>query len=268
MYKILCTCLSLLVLGTGFSWAITYSDLVIADNPISYWKLSETTGTTAVDQQNRNSATYVGSPTLGASGAISDGTKAITLGPGTDQYAIKSEFTSFPTTAITVEFWMRSSDTTNAGTPFSYAISTNCNEFLIYNYNSLAVYVNGAAVDSGIALTDGLWHQIAVTWRSSDGAVAIFKDGKSVYTNTLQTGSSIGGGGTLVLGQEQDSVGGSFEPTQRFIGSLDDVSVYNYVLSSTRISEHYQIALPEPSTWLLLSLAICAGLWTKLRRIL
>ena len=49
------------------------------------------------------------------------------------------EFHDFPSTAITVEFWMRSVDTCRPGVPFSYAhgrYEQEDNSFLVFNYNS------------------------------------------------------------------------------------------------------------------------------------
>src|SRR5438128_2699447 len=54
------------------AWGSAYSDAVLADTPVAYWRLGEATGSTiAVDQTaNHNNGTYVGSPTLGQLGAI------------------------------------------------------------------------------------------------------------------------------------------------------------------------------------------------------
>jgi hypothetical protein len=49
------------------------------------------------------------------------------------------EFHDFPSTAITVEFWMQSVDTCRPGVPFSYAhgrYQQEDNSFLVLNYNS------------------------------------------------------------------------------------------------------------------------------------
>jgi hypothetical protein len=49
------------------------------------------------------------------------------------------EFHDFPSTAVTVEFWMLSVDTCRPGVPFSYAhgrYEREDNSFLVFNYNS------------------------------------------------------------------------------------------------------------------------------------
>ena len=44
-------------------------------------------------------------------------------------------------TAVTVCFWMRSADQTNEGTPFSYAVSAEDNELMLYNYERFKLRV-------------------------------------------------------------------------------------------------------------------------------
>lgn len=56
------------------------------------------------------------------------------------QVLMLPNFHDFPSDAITVEFWMQSTDTCRPGVPFSYAhgrYEKEDNSFLIFNYNSL-----------------------------------------------------------------------------------------------------------------------------------
>ena len=89
--------------------------------------------------------------------------------------------------------------------------------------------VNGSA-------TDGEWHHICVSWRNSDGAWQFYKDGElQSCASGHSKGHTIQGGGSLVLGQEQESVGGGFDSSQSFQGSLTNVNVWSYVLSASAI---------------------------------
>ena len=54
-------------------------------------------------------------------------------------------------TEITCTFWMRSSDSTNYGTPISYAVEGSDNAFLLIDYNG-SVSTNGLAVTTSAAL--------------------------------------------------------------------------------------------------------------------
>ena len=83
---------------------------------------------------------------------------------------------------------------------------------------------------------DGRWHHICVSWRNSDGVWQFYKDGSlHIHSRGLRRGYTIRAGGSLVLGQEQDSLGGSFDSSQSFQGSLTNVNVWSYVLPASTI---------------------------------
>jgi len=149
-------------------------------------------------------------------------------------YAIRNPLNNAPITETTVSFWMRSGDTTNQGTPFSYATSGSDNEFLIYNYNSFIIHRGASYVDTGVSANDGEWHHIAVTWRDSDNQVRLYKDGVLAYDGTLVAGPMVAGG-SVVLGQDQDGVAGGFQAIQAFKGSLDEVRIWNVVRTQDQI---------------------------------
>ena len=50
------------------------------------------------------------------------------------------------------------------------------------------------------------------------------------------TGTAILSGGTVVLGQDQDSVGGGFEASQSVLGLLDDVRIYAYARTPAQVA--------------------------------
>ena len=201
--------------------------------------LSVRTTATAVDEVGTYNGTYLGGVTLGQTGAlVGDSDKSISL-DGNDDYAIRNPFNGMPASAISVEFWMKSSDTSKAGTPVSYATTANNNEFLVFDYRNFTIHTGGANVVTGVSANNGAWHHIVVTWRGSDGQTRLYKDGAQAWSGTLSSGSSIANGGAMVLGQEQDTVGGGFAPAQAFLGNLDEVAVYSTVLSATRVQAHY-----------------------------
>ncbi len=55
--------------------------------------------------------------------------------------------------------------------------------------------------------------------------------------STFKRGHTISQSGTLVLGQDQDSVGGGFQADDSFQGMLSDVNVWDSVLTGTTINE-------------------------------
>lgn len=157
---------------------------------------------------------------------------------GASDYALRNPVSGFPTSAITVEFWMKSSDKVRRGTPFSYAVSgdfNDANEFTIYNYNTFLIYRASQSTNTRIGVTDGQWHHVAVTWRSSDGDTRLYRDGELAWQGPLAPGVPLRAGGILVLGQDQDSFGGTFSGDDGFEGRMDELRVWNVVRSADQI---------------------------------
>jgi glucose/arabinose dehydrogenase len=227
--------------GSGTSYAAA----VLANAPVAYWRLGETSGTTAADASGGGrSGTYAGGVVLGQAGALSgDANPAVSL-DGANDNVIRNPIAGFPTTAISAELWVKTSDTTKEAGLVSYAASSSADEFQLRDARALRVYVKGSRVDTGIALNDGAWHHLAVTWASTGGALRVYKDGTLAYSNTVpvQAGTTLTAGGSLLLGQEQDTIGGGFETTQAYLGSLDEFALYPSVLTAAQVQAHRQAA--------------------------
>ncbi len=211
---------------------------VINSGLVLYWKLDEGSGITAADSSgNGNNGNIMGNP------AWEDGRsrKAVRFDGNLAKYIIKNPAITFPSTQITEVFWMKSTDGTTAGTPVSYASSASDNDFMPYNYQSFDIYVKGNNVNTGVQPNDGNWHQIALTWKSAGGEAKMYKDSRQAFSGTISSGLSITGGGSFVAAQEQDVVGGGFDATQSFIGTIDEIRVYSRVLSQQEIKFLYGV---------------------------
>ncbi|CAB1421446.1 unnamed protein product [Pleuronectes platessa] len=140
-------------------------------------------------------------------------------------------------TEITCTFWMKSSDTTNYGTPVSYAVEGSDNAFLLIDYNGWVLYVNGKErITDCPAVNTGHWYHIGVSWRSWDGDWRVYINGKpSDGGKGLSVGTTIPAGGALVLGQDQDQRGEGFNPVESFVGSMSQLNIWDRVLSQQQI---------------------------------
>ncbi len=148
----------------------------------------------------------------------------------TNDYLRKTSFSSFPTSAITVFMVNKTGD--NADGPFSYASTAGDNDFLIYNSSNYRFYRNSTAISSGQAGNDNIWHIIDASWRGSDGATALWKDGSSVFTGTLASGTSITSNGCLAIAGEQDAIDGNYDASQFHDGDFLEIIVFNTSLNS------------------------------------
>lgn len=172
----------------------------------------------------------------------------------TGNYAIVNTFNGFPSSAFTIEFWMKTSDTTKEGTALSYATSTEDNMLFITDYRDFRFRLNGVAVPSsggtGISVNDGQWHHIAFSWRNTLGYFLLYVDGVYVYDqNGVQAGFSIPSGGALVLGQEQDTRAGGFQASEAFLGTIDELRIWNVQRGDSEIRNdmHRSLTGNEPN---------------------
>ncbi|XP_073238519.1 neuronal pentraxin-2-like [Porites lutea] len=154
---------------------------------------------------------------------------------GTSDYVIKRGTPSLK--AVTVCLWMKSSDKGTKGTLLSYAASGSDNQLLLYNYKKFQLWTGQKYRNTAVSANDGQWHHICLTWENSAGSWKMYKDGKVAASGKgINTGHVIRGGGVLILGQEQDSLGGTFDANQCFIGELTGVNIWNHVINEQEIN--------------------------------
>lgn len=145
----------------------------------------------------------------------------------------------FPTSAVTVEGFFRVAPASpTEATIFSYASGSTPDSFTLTTPSNLTLYVAGQSTGgTGADISDGEWHHVAATWTSEGGHYAIYVDGKVVSTGTVASGSAIGANGVFVIGDDQDSLGGGFDPEQAFLGDMLDLAVYDAALPAGTIKD-------------------------------
>lgn len=225
---------------------MTYSAEVLADSPLGYWRLGETSGTTAADSSgNGHAGTIVGTPTLGVAGLLSgDSDKALGLTANAGNYvsiASASFLDSQP--GITYEAWVNitsAPDSTNNDGIIARYGSVPRQAKLYRDGNSLLRFtVRIGGVDKtvvGSTTMSGTCHVVGTYDGSSvkvylNGAL----DGSLSFTGTVDSTTI-----ALELGRMGSNA-------QVFGGTLDEAAVYGYALSDTRVAAHYNAGVPAPS---------------------
>ncbi|XP_008568283.1 PREDICTED: neuronal pentraxin-2 [Galeopterus variegatus] len=140
--------------------------------------------------------------------------------------------------AFTICLWLRSSASPGIGTPFSYAVPGQANEIVLIEWgnNPIELLINDKVAQLPLFVSDGKWHHICVTWTTRDGMWEAFQDGEKLGTGeNLAPWHPIKPGGVLILGQEQDTVGGRFDATQAFVGELSQFNIWDRVLRAQEI---------------------------------
>ncbi|KAG6935154.1 neuronal pentraxin 2 [Chelydra serpentina] len=140
--------------------------------------------------------------------------------------------------AFTVCLWLRSSASPGIGTPFSYAVPGQANEIVLIEWgnNPIELLINDRVAKLPLFVSDGKWHHICITWTTRDGMWEAFQDGEKLGTGeNLAPWHPIKPGGVLILGQEQDTVGGRFDATQAFVGEMSQFNIWDRVLKAEDI---------------------------------
>ena len=86
------------------------------------------------------------------------------------------------------------------------------------------------------------WYHYCLTWDSSTRNIIIYYNGVAKAAGTRQSvsGRKLTTGGTVILGQDQDKVGGSFSSSQLFGGELQKLNMFTKKLSSSEVSRMYK----------------------------
>lgn len=88
-------------------------------------------------------------------------------------------------------------------------------------------------------LPDGCWHHVCVIWTSilGLGRYRLHMGRRLVATGSrFGEGYEIPPGGSLMLGQEHDSIGGGFDGPEAFVGSLAGLAIWHQVLVPREVS--------------------------------
>lgn len=145
-----------------------------------------------------------------------------------------------PTTAVTVEMWALANSGSSSDGFWSYASTASDNNNLLYDQTNLGIYGPTGFVATNISIADGVWRQLVRTSNRTSGAEILYINGQSVFSTTVLSGTNFTAGGSLILGQEQDSVGGSLDPNQALEGKYAIFRMYNRVLSAAEVSQNFQ----------------------------
>lgn len=225
--------------------ADTYGAGVFGAGPDLYWRLGESSGSTAADSSlyAQHPATYGNGVQLGQPGVVS-GNTAVTL-PGTQNGGVAEAQPQGTTGSFSSELWFKTNTTqggkligfedVQTGTGSNYdkqVYMTNSGQLL---FGVWAGYV--ASVTTPASYNDNAWHYLAAT--QGPGGMALYVDGALVGTNPETTNQSFTGYWRLGGG----NMGGwpSQPSSSYFAGTIDEAAVYGSVLSAAQVSAHYGV---------------------------
>jgi hypothetical protein len=226
--------------------AETYIDLILSTPGVEhYWPLNDGSGTQADDLVGTSHGTYVGTPTLSASGIPGGDGDPCPVFNGTTQYVLLPDGDIFglANSAFTLECWVLpngSAASSVVAVGAGHSVNTNPVTILATNtVNSSQFRCNfrndaagGADVASGaVNMKDGNWHHTVIT---SDGSnVRLFIDG-------IERASRAHSGGTYTFTRNRIAALQRTTLTSFYWGRIAQVASYDRALGPAEVLEHYE----------------------------
>ncbi len=224
-----------------------YAQEVLTDTPIVWWRLGEAAGTTTVTDtltQTYILTTSRGTPTFGATGLVaSEADTAMSFADVNSGYLGSNLPPPFTTGPLSLEFTIKTSTgaAANIFTVFtSYLgygieISGSSHGWVCTISTPLGGLGTASTTSSGIVVDDGLTHHCVATWNSA-GTISVYQDGVLLG---LGTNSSLSFGTDPVGQVALASVAIPAGTFTGFVGTIDEIVLYNTALSATRVLAHY-----------------------------
>ncbi|MGI8956151.1 MAG: LamG domain-containing protein [Chthoniobacterales bacterium] len=229
-----------------------YRDVIMADNPIMYWRLGELAGTLAYDETSQHrDAIYVGNPTLGIPGAILEDANTATGFNGHNQYVTWNPTASVSGT-FTVEAWVKEGklyqtqtfvNTRSTAADYSFDLKF---ELVTLNFVQKQIHFDIGDGRRWLAVGGLPFDFKATVWYH---VAAVVTPTRAVYyVDGVKIGSASYTGTPLLcdfahkveIGTNTAS-GWIFNQVQSVI---DEVAIYDYALTADQIAAHHVTGEP------------------------
>jgi type IV pilus assembly protein PilA len=213
---------------------------------VGYWRLGDATGTAAAAKVG-TALDYTNTPTLGVAGAVDDSDTAVAVDGS--QWAETPFTTALNPASFSVELWaygtpaatlaghqkvFASSLDTAAKRGYELGISGDEAYFLVGTGASYRSTTGAAA-----AFSYDAWHQVVATYDAGAQRMQLYLDGAPVAAmNGVAALPVIDPTISFYAGRT------SWTTSYNWVGRLDELSVYQSVLSPEQVAEHFSAAQP------------------------
>ncbi|MDJ0710061.1 MAG: RHS repeat-associated core domain-containing protein [Woeseiaceae bacterium] len=220
-----------LIVGTS-----DYAGMILSDSPLGYWRLGESSGTTAIDASgNGGDGTYVGPTVLGQAGLVAGTNTALRTNTTTGGYVIGPVLTGAALTGV--EVWFQS-DSLASHRDILSIYNGDSDRILIYHVGGggkIGVWLDntGTVLYSDGYVSPGQPHHLALWYDSSVNTTYMMIDGVT-QQNTYA-------GNLLDVVNPQVLIGtatGGATYYPRFQGVLDEVAVYSGSVGGSMFAQH------------------------------
>lgn len=212
-----------------------YNTTILADSPIAYYQLAESSGLVAIDSSgNGHNGTYSNTGvTYGVTGLINgDVSTAVQLDGLSGEVTLPSAVIPSGAAPFTYECWFKATQANSGTALFQLGAATSLNGVNVY-YSSVGGVLNlfdGSSHNVLGVVSDGTAYYLAVTYDGTSLLMYLNGTLKTTVVDalTLFAGFAIVGNDTF----------GDF-----FGGVVAKTAIYGTALSQARITAHYQTGI-------------------------
>ncbi len=206
---------------------------------IAHWKMDETSGGVVTDHAGANDGTMTGGLDADTDSVAGQVATALNMNGTSDYIEVNQDWgDALPT--FSYALWLKADNVTN--------------QDLFYRLNGDSLYPRASFTPSAgdikfqfsrsggaqthsstfnTNLTTGTWYHVAFTFDNAAGNIyKLYIDGTLFNTTDFTDGTIDGGTYNLLIGRD-------FDQTTYFDGAMDDIRVYNRVLSAAEVSDLY-----------------------------
>jgi hypothetical protein len=237
--------------GATFTWearnTTLYSQVVVSDNPSSYWKLDEAAGTSAADSAGAVTGTYVNGVAINQTSGVKDANTAVNFDGVDDRVNFGDNYNFAGTSSFSAEVWIRP---TAATASYKRVLSK---KFTGGSLGGWELYMASTAepvpniitfgredttatsrADTVTALQPGTWYHILATYDGNN--MRMYLNGVLTETRASTRVIPSTAGQNLQLGTSSNNA-------NRIDASIDEVAIYPVALSAQQAAEHYAAGL-------------------------
>src|SRR5579884_1142375 len=236
----------------GDSAPSRYRDTVLADEPVSYWRLGISLGLVARELVGGRNGMYLGGITLGQAGALAnDPDPAAWFDGRSGSVSVSPYPASLVPSSVSVEAWVKlTGDNEQQNTIVSKGSSEQSGWRLALDLRNgrrnlwweigdghpghYHVYV------ASLNLVVGQWYHVVATFDGQTQTLGAYLNGEPLPGVLTIDGTLHSDDSALQIGQ---SPHGAF-----FNGLLDEVAVYDVALTAEQVKAHYAVGQGRPYT--------------------
>jgi len=216
---------------------VNYPGEVIADSPVSYWRLGEASGNTAADSADGNDGRIRHGVALGVPGALVGDPNTAMQFDGNDFINVPNRRNLNITGDLTLEAWANPAKF-REGTQavvhkggYQYRLRLTDN-----NHWEGSVFIRGArySVISPAPAVIGQWDHLVMT--RSGTTLKLYVNGVEVATTSVPNRPLDTTQKSLTIGRVNNGYPSFFH------GSIDEVAIYSTALPPCRVAAHYKAA--------------------------